>query len=237
MSGARWRRNPPSPRGGLRRARPTARLMIDQFYATVKSGPGLRSSTSTTRSVRRKGASGWRSGTHVTTSAVSRRYTSITWQARKVGEIRRRDPAWKPGAINRPHGDNSSTVTGLMSNMRPGDGNVPRRLFAFAFREYRACCQYLQRCRVKETGHATAAKRTARSQCTRWHRSRSEHAQLCLWHSAPWPLTTVGSIPFAWADQLLAISSRCRAPAHAFDQPDGEPPFKPLQLEAYRRLG
>src|SRR5580692_11792087 len=40
-----------------------------------------RSSTSTTRSVRRMAANNSRSGTHIMTSAVLRRCTSITWRA------------------------------------------------------------------------------------------------------------------------------------------------------------
>jgi hypothetical protein len=96
--------------------------MIDRFCATVKRGPGLRSSTPTTRSMRRMGASCWRSGMRITTSAVSRRYTSITGQAQKPGEIRRRDPVWTFGAINRAHTDNSLTVTRARhGHSRPSD--------------------------------------------------------------------------------------------------------------------
>ena len=58
-----------------------ARLQLWSIRPTRQRSRASRNSTSTTHSVRHMAVSSTRSGTRITTSAASRRCTSITWQA------------------------------------------------------------------------------------------------------------------------------------------------------------
>jgi hypothetical protein len=58
-----------------------ARLQLWSIRPTRQRSRASRNSTSTTHSVRHMAVSSSRSGTRITTSAASRRCTSITWQA------------------------------------------------------------------------------------------------------------------------------------------------------------